>query len=140
AGPLAGSPRQPPVIGGPLGWVPRDRGAVAGCDPATLSSFVAFTSPTPVAALGATSDGRLVAALAVGQVELLERDPSGQLEAGQALAPATGIPSEPSALEVLEDQTGLRVLVTSAGLDTLFVFDVPALPGVTLPPPPSRVE
>jgi hypothetical protein len=140
SGTLPGTPTQPPVFAGGLGSLPTQEGFVAGFDPSSLTSFVAFASPEPAAALGALPDGELVAALEGGAVELLRGDPSGLLEARGALIPETGIPSEPSALEVLATGSGLQVLVTGAGLDTLFVFDLPSARGVTLPePPPNRV-
>jgi hypothetical protein len=68
-----------------------------------------------VRALQALADGEVVAALSDGAVVDLNADGS---MAGTFTA-LTGIPSEPSAIEVLESG---QVLVTSAGSDTLFVF------------------
>lgn len=77
-----------------------------------------------VRAVDALSDGRLVA-YRDGGVELLAPDAAGVFQSVADLAPLTGIPSEPTALEVLETQSGFRVLVATAGSDQLFVFDVP---------------
>src|SRR5439155_6581034 len=47
---------------------------------------------------------------------------SSLLTPGQALTGLTGIPSDPSALTVLETASGRLVLVTSQGEDNVFVF------------------
>lgn len=47
--------------------------------------------------------------------------------------------SEPSALAVLETESGFQVLVTSSGSDRLFTFDLPSADGVTIAAPASQV-
>jgi hypothetical protein len=102
---------------------------------------IVFTPPpgAAVIAIQALSDGRLVAVETGGLVEVLGPSPgSAQFEAEQTLAPLTGIPSEPSALAVLESEPSLEVLVTNQGEDRLFVFGV-ALPGTSLSPALAQV-
>src|SRR5262249_4801660 len=69
------------------------------------------------------------------------RDPSWQR--GRALRALTGVPSEPSALAVLEEANGFEVLVTNQGDDRIFVYGLAPpgpsggplpLPQVELPP------
>jgi hypothetical protein len=94
-----------------------------------LNNFAAAVgtvfTPEPgqeVMAVEVLADGRLVAAEQGGVVALLETTASGTYQVSQKLTPLTGIPSDPSALAVLERQTGLRVLVTSEGEDRLFEY------------------
>jgi hypothetical protein len=74
--------------------------------------------------------GHLIVAEQGGSVQMLAPGPDAlSLEAVATFVPLTGIPSEPSALAVLED--GREVLVTNQGQDQLFVFglSVPGSPG-----------
>jgi FG-GAP-like repeat len=87
-----------------------------------------------VTAVWALRDGGLVAAEQDGAVVLLELGSGSSLfQLGQPLAPLTGIPSDPSALAVLEGQFGLQVFVTSAGQDRVYLFE--PLSGLLLPAP-----
>jgi hypothetical protein len=88
------------------------------------------------------NDGNVVAAEAGGMVALLAAGASG-FELTQTLTPLSGIPLEPSALAVLESVSGMQVLVTSAGQDTVFVFapetQTPSLPAPSVPQSPIAV-
>jgi hypothetical protein len=82
------------------------------------------------------SDGDLVAAFQGGTVELLHPDPAtGAFDLAGTLTPLDGVPSDPSALAVLDNG---EVLVTSAGEDQLFVFGLEASP--ELPSEPSSLK
>jgi hypothetical protein len=89
-------------------------------------------------------DGGAVVALAGGEVEELSPRFDGTLGVAATFQPATGIPTDPSALAVLETASGVEVLVTAAGEDTVFVFNAPGLPEIKLPvsavPPGPGVE
>jgi hypothetical protein len=88
-----------------------------------------------VNAVQALADGELVIASQGGLVALLQPDASGQYTLARALTALTGIPSDPSALEVLENAAGglEEALVTNTGLDEVFVFMTS--PTIALPPP-----
>ncbi len=125
--------------------VAADGQAVAVTDTGELLSFnfndlsahatVSFASAgESVLAAEMLADGDVVAAEADGAVVLLTSQANG-LSVTETLVPLDGVPAEPSALAVLESSTGLTALVTTAGLDTVFVFaSVQSLP---LPTPPS---
>jgi hypothetical protein len=49
---------------------------------------------------------------------------AGGLALDGTFAPLTGIPSEPSALAVLQGESGMQVLVTAAGGDRVFAFSI----------------
>jgi hypothetical protein len=87
-----------------------------------------------VAAEEALADGHVVAALEGGTV--VDLAPSGGgLAVDRVFQSLTGIPSDPSALAVLEGASGPQVLVTSAGGDRVFVFGIPGLPESPALPP-----
>jgi hypothetical protein len=124
-------------------------GRVVGFNLADFAATVATVFAPPagqaVTAAQPLEDGGLVVAEEGGTVVLLEPVPgSSAFQSVQVLTPLTGIPSNPSALAVLEDADGLRALVTNAGLDQLFVYgSAPPEPlpvvlagpsGVLLPP------
>jgi hypothetical protein len=122
------------------GVVATGDGRLIGFD---LTDFAAsvhtvFTPPAGegVDAAAALADGQVVAALAGGAV--VDLAPSaGGLAVEQTFQALTGIPSEPSTLAVLQGESGLRVLVTDAGGDQVFVFGIPVppeLPGVPVSP------
>jgi hypothetical protein len=116
-----------PVLVGGEAVVPTLSGALVGFDLATLGDVHTVFDSTEVSALGALPDGDLAVAEANGGVDLLRLDnATGQFEVDAALAPLTGLPSEPSALAVLQSDTSLRVLVTQAGSNALFVFAMPS--------------
>ena len=98
-----------------------DTGAIVN----TLTLTTVF-SPAPgqsVTAVQALPDGDLVAALLGGTVALLALNPASQTFADvQELTPLTGIPTNPSALAVLETVSEQLVLVTNEGEDQVFVF------------------
>ncbi len=76
-----------------------------------------------VSAAAALPDGGMVVAEQGGLVMVLQPTPgSGLLAVAQELVPVGGIPSNPSALAVLQGAGGLEVLVTNEGLDQLFTF------------------
>jgi hypothetical protein len=82
-------------------------------------------APAPgegVTAVQALADGTLFVAQRGGIVEELRPGPDPGADVPVAeLAPLTGVPSDPSALDVLEIGP-LEVLVTNAGSDQVFVF------------------
>jgi len=81
-----------------------------------------------VAAAQALADGHVVAVLSSGTV--VELAPAGGgLVVESTFVPQTGIPSEPSALEVLQGESGMQVLVTDAGGDQVFDFIIPGSAG-----------
>src|SRR5262249_15585876 len=61
----------------------------------------------------------------------------GGLAEDNTLVPLTGIPSEPSALAVLQEESGMQVLVTSEGGDQVFAFSIPEPLGAPVLPEPS---
>jgi hypothetical protein len=103
---------------------------------ATVGTAFEPSAGQAVTAAQELADGNLVVAEEGGTVALLEPVPGSSLfQAAQVLTPLTGIPSDPSALEVLETADGLRVLVTGAGQDRLFVYGLgPSTAGVAVPP------
>jgi hypothetical protein len=138
-----------PVIGAPsfisstgVGVVPTADGRLFGIN---LNTFRASSSPVfappsgqGVAAVQALANGKLVVAEQGGTVELLGLNAaSSAYEPLAVFMPLTGIPSDPSALAVLESG---QVLVTNEGEDQLFVFGLApsgapggaVLPGVSL--------
>jgi hypothetical protein len=85
-----------------------------------------------IAAVVVLPDGDLVAAFQGGTVERLHLNPlTGTYGFEGTLTPLDGLPPDPSALAVLETASGPEVLVTSAGEDQLFIFEVPGLVEVT---------
>jgi hypothetical protein len=87
-----------------------------------------------VAAAEAMPDGHVVAALDGGEV--VDLAPSGGvLVVDATFQSLTGIPSDPSALAVLQGESSLQVLVTSAGGDRVYVFGIPGLPESPVLPP-----
>jgi hypothetical protein len=90
------------------------------------------------------ADGHVVAALDGGMVVDLTLA-NGGLAVDGAFMPLTGVPAHPSALEVLQGESEMEVLVTNAGEERVFVFVIPGLPEprVLLPaeaPAGPRVE
>ncbi len=103
----------------------------------SASVHVLFTPPPGegVDSFEALSNGDVIAALAGGTVVELTRQTSGVFAIESVFAPLSGIPSDPSALEVLQGETNMQVLVTDAGGDRVFIF-IPGLPlSPPLPPP-----
>jgi microcystin-dependent protein len=110
-------------------------GQLLGFDINSLSASTLFTPPAgeEVAAAQALADGHVVAALANGTV--VDLTPTNDVLAEDLVfAPQGGLPAEPSALEVLQGESGMQVLVTEAGGDGLFVFALPGLTAPGLPP------
>jgi hypothetical protein len=144
-----------PLIGAPSfvgssgdGVVATGDGRLVGFDLANFAATVQTVFVPPpgrgVTAVGALADGRLVAAEEGGAVVLLEPGPGPFFQASEFLEPLTGIPSDPSALVVLEVQPVPQVLVTGAGQDRVYLFEplsgslLPAPePGPSLPPLPT---
>jgi hypothetical protein len=89
-----------------------------------------------VAAAQALADGHVVAVLSSGTVVDLA-PVEGGLGVDSTLVPLTGIPSEPSALAVLQEESGMQVLVTAAGGDRVFAFGILEPPGAPVLPEPS---
>jgi hypothetical protein len=78
-----------------------------------------------------------------GTVDMLSLDSTtGEFQVTQVLTALNGTPSDPSALEILESGARLQVVVSSAGLDDLFVFATPETseppPAPPLPSPPGE--
>jgi hypothetical protein len=89
-------------------------------------------STQDVLAARALASGQVVVALAGGTVEVLTPQGNG-LSVAAELQAQGGVPVLPSALEVLQTDSGqAEVLVTSAGSDSVFVFT--AAGGKGLPP------
>jgi hypothetical protein len=90
------------------------------------SGAILFTPPPGegVAAAQALADGHVVAVLSSGTVVDLEPTKDGLLTVDSTFAPLAGIPSEPSALAVLQEESGIQVLVTGAGNDQVFAFGI----------------
>ncbi len=101
---------------------------------ASVRTLFAPPDGAGVDAAEALADGHVVAALATGAV--VELAPSGGgLAVARSFTSLTGIPSDPSALAVLQGEAGLQVLVTTSGGDRVFVFGIPGLPeSPPLPP------
>jgi hypothetical protein len=100
---------------------------------------VAFAAEgASIAAVQARTGGDVVAALDGGTVLDLRPDGSGSLTVAATFQSLGGIPSDPSALELLETATGPQALVTEAGGDRVFVFalpqEAPVGSGVSLEP------
>jgi hypothetical protein len=90
------------------------------------SGAILFTPPPgeKVAAAQALADGHVVAVLNSGTVVDLEPAKDGLLAVDSTFAPLADIPSEPSALAVLQEESGMQVLVTGAGGDQVFAFGI----------------
>ncbi len=127
-----------PVLEAPSFFGTSDQGVVAtadgrliGFDLADFAASVGVMFAPPagegVNAVEALADGDVVVALDGGTV--LDLAPAnGGLAVDQTFQSLTGIPSDPSALAVLEGESGLQVLVTNAGGDRVYVFGIPGLP------------
>src|SRR5262249_32272577 len=104
-------------------------GQLLGFDLNDLAGSVAtvFTPPVgeAVAAAQALADGHVVAVLSSGTVVDLA-PAEGGLAVDRTFAPLAGTPSEPSALAVLQEESGMQVLVTAAGGDRVFAFGIAA--------------
>jgi hypothetical protein len=134
-----------PVLEAPSFFGTSNQGVVATADGRligfNLGEFALSVGPVfappagdGVAAAEALADGHVVAALDGGEVVDLA-PVGGGLVVDAALLSLTGIPSDPSALAVLQGESSLQVLVTSAGGDRVYVFGIPGLPeSPPLPP------
>jgi hypothetical protein len=139
---LPGNPvlTQGPTFGASgLGVVVTATGQLIGFNLNNLAGSVGvvFTPPVgeEVAAAQALADGHVVAVFSSGEV--VDLAPSeGGLAVDSILVAQTGIPSEPSALAVLQGESGMQVLVTDAGGDQLFEFLLPGPVPAPLPVPP----
>jgi hypothetical protein len=125
-----------PVFLDGLGILPTAAGGLVAFQPDTLTSLGQVLAPAGVVAAAAGPDGELLVVEAGGAVEELAFA-DGQFHVVEGLEPLDGIPSEPSALAILETASGLRALVSEAGSDTLFAYDF-GVP-VGLPPLPQAV-
>jgi hypothetical protein len=140
---LPGNPvlTQGPTFGASgLGVVVTATGQLIGFNLNDLAGSVGvvFTPPPgeEVAAAQALANGHVVAVLSTGEV--VDLAPSGGgLAVDATFVPQSGIPSEPSALEVLQGESGLQALVTGAGGDQVFEFLLPGPAGPPLLPEPS---
>jgi hypothetical protein len=121
-----------PVAGGPIvvggeAVFPMLDGALVGFNLATLGDVHTVFDSTEVSALGALPDGDVAVARADGNVDLLHWDSGlGQFDLEASLTALSGLPVDPTALAVLQSDSGLRVLVAQAGSDALFVFALPS--------------
>jgi hypothetical protein len=138
-------PGNPVLIQGPtfgasgLGVMVTATGQLVGFDLNDLAGSVGvvFTPPPgeEVAAAQALADGHVVAVLSGGQV--VDLAPSGtSLAVDGTFVPQSGVPSEPSALAVLQGESGTQALVTGAGGDQVFEFLLPGPTGTPLLPEP----
>jgi hypothetical protein len=130
---LGGTPTGPPSTTPSGSSVVGVGNQLVGFDLGNLAAGAStlFTFPEPVDAAEVLANGEVVVALEGGTVEELLPDGSGGLTT-VTLTPLTGIPADPSALEVLESG---EVLVTNAGEDQVFVFSAPGVPEIRLPAP-----
>jgi hypothetical protein len=125
--PLAGSPTQAPSFAGSRGVVPAEDGGLIGIDLDNFRSNTLFTPPggQRVMAAVARPDGSVFVAEEGGTVLFLTpRADSPVLTQSQPLTGfTTRVPSEPSALAVVETASGPPlVLVTNQGEDNVFAF------------------
>jgi hypothetical protein len=99
---------------------------------ASLRTLFTPASGEGVAAVEELASGDVVAALDGGAVLDLRASAAGGLSVAGTFESLAGIPSNPSALEILETAAGPQALVTAAGQDRVFVFVLPseALAGV----------
>jgi hypothetical protein len=141
---LPGNPvlTQGPTFGASgLGVVVTATGQLVGFNLNDLAGSVGvvFTPPVgeEVAAAQALADGHVVAVLSTGEVLDLAPVGGGGLAVDATFVPQSGIPSEPSALEVLQGESGMQALVTGAGGDQVFEFLLPGPAGSPLLPEPS---
>jgi hypothetical protein len=121
----------PEFTGPGLGVVPTAGGQLVQFNLNTGAAPTVFTPPAGdgVTAVQAMTDGNLVVAERGGGVEELGLNADGNaFEPVVAFTPLTGIPSDPSALQILGN--GDEVLATDAGGDRIFVF-VPAGPSAS---------
>jgi hypothetical protein len=95
-----------------------------------------FTPPSgeQIVADQALANGQVVALLSSGAVEGLAPAAGGGLTPFSISVPLTGVSSQPSALAVLQENSGIRVLVTGAGEDQVFTFSIPEPSEGLLPP------
>jgi hypothetical protein len=108
------------------GVVAATDGRLLGFDLNSGAHPTLFTPPPgeEVSAVGFDPNtGNVVVAEQGGTVQVLQLNAEDTAAAVvETLTPLTGIPSDPSALDVLETALGLQVLVTNAGSDQVFVF------------------
>jgi DNA-binding beta-propeller fold protein YncE len=127
---------EPSINADGKGVVPTADGRLLSFDLTDLAegAQVAFTPPEgeQVNAAQMMSNGTVFVALTGGQVEELTAGPTGGFSVAESFTSQSGIPSNPSALEVLSSG---EVLVTEAGEGTIFVFTpvVPEVAEVSLP-------
>ena len=130
----------PSFFGPERGVVVTGDGRLVGFSLADLSAggdtlFAPGAGEGGVDAAEALAGGDVVAALAGGDVVDLAPT-AGGLGVALTFDPLSGIPSDPSALAVLQGESGPQVLVTNAGGDRVFVFGTPGVPeSPTLPGP-----
>ncbi|HKI31543.1 MAG TPA: FG-GAP-like repeat-containing protein [Gemmataceae bacterium] len=122
----------PSFFGPDLGFVVTGDGRLVGFNLADLAAggntlFAPGAGEGGVDAAEALAGGDVVAALAGGNVVDLAPTASG-LGVALTFDPLSGIPSNPSALAVLQGESGPQVLVTNAGGDRVFVFGTPGVP------------
>jgi hypothetical protein len=140
---MLGTPviNSPAIVGG-MEVLPAQDGGLIAFDTASLTGLRPVLGPVGVQAVTALADGRVFVAGRGGTVEELQLDAVGRFDVAAILVPETGIPSQPSALAILEEESGLEALVTAAGSDTLFVFDFVSNSPPSFPPlpPPNPAE
>ncbi len=140
---LGSSVSAPPtfVPNSDVGYVVTTAGSLLGFN---LSNFAGtlqtvFSSAAGVVAAQAL-EGSVVALMQSGQVDILQANATGQLEVTQSLTPLSGNPSNPSALDVLVTDAGLRAYATSDGQDNVFVYGVGSVPVLGAPGVPLLGE
>ena len=122
----------PGIIGPPsfvgtsgIGFVSTGDGEIVRIDMNTLTDSVVFqaASGVEVNALKAFTDNEVIAALSNGTVAELNADANGQFTMSSLFSQLTsGVLNDPSAIDIVESASGLRVLVTNAGSDEVFLF------------------
>ncbi|MFO0929315.1 MAG: FG-GAP-like repeat-containing protein [Gemmataceae bacterium] len=136
--PLPSTPTGP-FPSGTTTVTPDTNGRLIGLDLSSMTSLgVVYQGSAAVSAVGGAG-GRVVVVLANGRVDLLQPTDQGTFSVAGELVGLNGLPSDPSALAVLETESGFQVLVTASGSDQLFVFELPSAEGAGNPGGPGEV-
>ncbi len=120
---------------GAVGFAPTASGSIVEINLATLTASVVFQAPAgeDVNALESLADGAVVAAFSNGSVAALLPAVSGQLFVGGDLSALTAGLTNPSDLQVFDNQ----VFATNAGSDQVFVFSLDFSAGPSIEVTPS---
>ncbi len=120
---------------GAVGFAPTASGSIVEINLDTLTASVVFQAPAgeEVNALESLADGAVVAAFSNGSVAALLPEVSGQLFLGGDLSALTAGLTNPSDLQVFDNQ----VFATNAGSDQVFVFSLDFAAGPSIEVAPS---